>query len=299
MDLIDEDQGECRSITRSEAAGSADYVDTGIEAVTAQPDLLTLHVSHLNLTYANGRRLIVAMDSVIDDYGSPATEFRLRDGVIWPLRAGGTATVDPVNTPNIVFLAHWVRREVQRRSATRLELAELTATFAMAVASLGGVAGMRSAAGVPEGQGSRGGRAVPGALAGQGPSPRSALARAEINKTKFRFLFGEATSSPHNSPRTNQNALQMKRLGVYDDEAGHALLSAHLRSAVEDDSNILRTDRDKWGLHEGRESFFIGPSGKSAKLESWWLVMPDGRRELTSVVPIGGRWNSYVPKKVP
>jgi hypothetical protein len=115
---------------------------------------------------------------------------------------------------------------------------------------------------------------------------------ANIAEGKFDYLFGKAKgtkNAAHNLPRTNQNAMQMKRLGVPDTAEGHSMLRSHLDDVIQSDSNIARSFQNKYGSYEVRESLFSGPSGKFSKLESTWEIMSDGSRRLTTVIPYGGR----------
>jgi filamentous hemagglutinin len=102
------------------------------------------------------------------------------------------------------------------------------------------------------------------------------------------FLFGRASGNAHNVARTNQNALQMSRLGIPDTEQGYALLRNHLEGVGSSSDNVIRTYSDQYGSYEIRESLFAGPSGQFAKFESTWQVMADGTRRLTTVIPYGG-----------
>lgn len=111
---------------------------------------------------------------------------------------------------------------------------------------------------------------------------------SQIDGKKFDCLFGRATGREHNLARTNQNALEMKRLGVPDTAEGHAMLSSHLDDAVQGNSNISRSFDNEWGSFEVRESLFPGPSGKFSKFESTWQVMPEGSRRFSTLIPRGG-----------
>jgi hypothetical protein len=47
-----------------------------------------------------------------------------------------------------------------------------------------------------------------------------------FDEKKFEYIFGRVASNPHNKARSRQLALQMKALGVFDDEAGRYLKDA-------------------------------------------------------------------------
>jgi filamentous hemagglutinin len=115
----------------------------------------------------------------------------------------------------------------------------------------------------------------------------------QIEEGKLDYLFGKATGKgsldpSHTLTRTNQNALQMKRLGVHDTPEGHEILRRHLQKVIQGDSNIIDLHSDQYGLFEVRESFFIGPSGKSVKFQTSWQVLPGGYRRLVTIIPFGG-----------
>jgi hypothetical protein len=111
--------------------------------------------------------------------------------------------------------------------------------------------------------------------------------RTEINDSKFDYLFGRASGNEHNLARTNQNALQMKRLGIPDTSEGYNSLRTHLDATAKDPSSISRTFKNEYGNFEVRESLIAGPSGKFAKVESTWEVKQDGSRRLTTVILFG------------
>ena len=79
---------------------------------------------------------------------------------------------------------------------------------------------------------------------------------------KLDYLFGRASGRQHNLARTNQNALQMKRLGVPDITRGHELLTEHLKKVPDISDNIIREFSSNYGTFEIRESLFAGPSGR-------------------------------------
>ena len=110
----------------------------------------------------------------------------------------------------------------------------------------------------------------------------------QVDAGKFDYLFGRGSGRAHNVARTNQNALQMQRLGIPDTAEGHALLRSHLDDVVQNPANISRTFSNKHGAFEVRESLCPGPSGKFSKFESTWQVMDDGTRRLTTIIPFGG-----------
>ncbi|CAI8693774.1 filamentous hemagglutinin N-terminal domain-containing protein [Burkholderia pyrrocinia] len=107
----------------------------------------------------------------------------------------------------------------------------------------------------------------------------------EIAPGKFDYLFGGVDSGVHNSARSNQLALEMKRLGVPDTVAGREMISEHLADVVNTNGNVSRTFSNQYGTFEVRDSVFIGPSGQAAKLESTFQVLANGARRLSTVIP--------------
>ncbi|QBG93734.1 hypothetical protein [Xanthomonas oryzae] len=107
----------------------------------------------------------------------------------------------------------------------------------------------------------------------------------EVPPGKFDYLFGRVTSNSHNSARSNQLALEMKRLGIYDTPSGRQILTEHLESAVAGEGNVVNRFSNEYGKFEVRESFFIGPSGRSVNLQSTFQVMDNGTRKLSTVIP--------------
>lgn len=107
----------------------------------------------------------------------------------------------------------------------------------------------------------------------------------DIARGKFDYLFGRVESGTHNASRSNQLALEMKRLGVPDTNAGHQMLTEHLAHVVNTKGNVSRTFSNQYGNFEVRDSLFIGPSGQAAKLESTFQVLPDGSRRLSTIIP--------------
>nr|WP_254367288.1 VENN motif pre-toxin domain-containing protein [Pantoea ananatis] len=66
------------------------------------------------------------------------------------------------------------------------------------------------------------------------------IANSVIDAKKFDYLFGRASGNNHTLDRTNQLALEMKRLGVTDDIKGHSVLAEHFTTATKDPSNIIK-----------------------------------------------------------
>lgn len=90
----------------------------------------------------------------------------------------------------------------------------------------------------------------------------------EIAPGKFDYLFGRVASNSHNAPRSNQLALEMKRLGVPDNAAGRQMLTDHLALSAKTEGNVINTFSNQYGKFEVKESLFVGPSGKAANFQS-------------------------------
>lgn len=102
---------------------------------------------------------------------------------------------------------------------------------------------------------------------------------------KFDYLFGRVVSNSHNASRSNQLALEMKRLGVPDNAAGRQMLIDHLAISAKTDGNVINTFSNKYGKFEVRESLFMGPSGRAVNFQSTFQVLDDGTRVLSTVIP--------------
>ncbi|MGP9418052.1 hypothetical protein ACT3RT_03515 [Ewingella sp. AOP9-I1-14] len=114
------------------------------------------------------------------------------------------------------------------------------------------------------------------------------IANSVVDTKKFDYLFGKATGNSHTLDRTNQLALEMKRLGVADHINGHAVLAEHFTQATKNPNNIVKKYTDQYGSFEVRESFFIGPSGKATMFESTFETMKDGTHRFITTIPKNG-----------
>jgi len=126
------------------------------------------------------------------------------------------------------------------------------------------------------------GKKVPGITAAQ------TVANSVVDAKKFDYLFGRATGNSHTLDRTNQLALEMKRLGITDDINGHAVLAEHFTQATQISNNVVKKYTDQYGSFEIRESFFIGPSGKATMFESTFKITGDGTRQFITTIPKNG-----------
>ncbi|EJO94104.1 filamentous hemagglutinin [Ectopseudomonas mendocina DLHK] len=108
----------------------------------------------------------------------------------------------------------------------------------------------------------------------------------EIAPGKFDYMFGRVASNSHNAARSNQLALEMKRLGVPDNASGRQMLTEHLALSAKTEGNVVNTFTNQFGKFEVRESLFMGPSGKAANFQSTFQVLEDGTRKLSTIIPI-------------
>ncbi|MGQ0630128.1 MAG: hypothetical protein ACT4P1_03740, partial [Sporichthyaceae bacterium] len=115
---------------------------------------------------------------------------------------------------------------------------------------------------------------------------KTVAARATVEAGKWDYLFGRVASNSHNTARSAENATQLRRLGVYDNPEGRALLQSHFDEVLRTDSNIVTTFSNKYGTFQVRDSVFAGPGGY-ARFETTWQVTGDGHR-LTTLIPFGG-----------
>lgn len=128
-------------------------------------------------------------------------------------------------------------------------------------------------------------RSTPQVQAGVLAHVRATSLTANVPASKFEFIFGRVTSSPHNLERSIELQRHFARIGVYDDAGGRSLILEHLDDVVASRDNIVRTLETAHGRQEIRDSLFVGPRGL-VHLETTWVVEGSVRR-LTTVVPYG------------
>ncbi|CAI0979283.1 Uncharacterised protein [Serratia rubidaea] len=110
-----------------------------------------------------------------------------------------------------------------------------------------------------------------------------------IDSKKFDYLFGNVKSSEHNADRSTQLAQTMNRLGLETNEKGASVLTEHLKQVVNTKGNVVDTYTKGNQAFEVRESLLFGPSGKAAKLETAFEIMPDGSRRFVTTIPKDGK----------
>jgi hypothetical protein len=113
----------------------------------------------------------------------------------------------------------------------------------------------------------------------------TSAAKTHIDSGKFNYLFGKVSSSSHNAARSNQLALEMKRLGIFNDSAGQKLLRKHFDSVANQRNNIIKSFSNTHGSFEVRESLLFGPSGKTTGFQTTFEVMSDGSRRFITTIP--------------
>ncbi|WP_404826465.1 VENN motif pre-toxin domain-containing protein [Dickeya dianthicola] len=113
--------------------------------------------------------------------------------------------------------------------------------------------------------------------------------KAVIDSKKFDYLFGNVKSSEHNTDRSTQLAQTMNRLGLETNEKGASVLTEHLKQVVNTEGNVVDTYTKGNQIFEVRESLLFGPSGKAAKLETAFEIMPDGSRRFVTTIPKDGK----------
>lgn len=105
-----------------------------------------------------------------------------------------------------------------------------------------------------------------------------------ITQEKFGYLFGKASGAAHNIARAAQNAIQMAKVGVYNDPGGQSLLRSHFESVVTDASSIVGSFSNQYGNFQMRESLFAGPGG-FLKFVSTWEVLANGQSRFVTAIP--------------
>ncbi|GLY62882.1 hypothetical protein Pcaca05_37390 [Pectobacterium carotovorum subsp. carotovorum] len=113
--------------------------------------------------------------------------------------------------------------------------------------------------------------------------------KAIIDPKKFEYLFGNVKSSEHNADRSTQLAQTMNRLGLETNDNGASVLTEHLKQVVNTKGNIVNTYTKGNQSFEVRESLLFGPTGKAAKLETAFEIMPDGVRRFVTTIPKDGK----------
>ena len=111
-----------------------------------------------------------------------------------------------------------------------------------------------------------------------------------VEPKKFDYLFGKASdTSKHNVDRAFNNLHQMTtRLGITDTKSGHLILEKHFNEVVRNPSNIVQKFTNEYGIFETRQSLLAGPSGKFARLETTFEVLPDKSRRFITTICKGG-----------
>ncbi|MFL4617874.1 hypothetical protein ACJ6WH_04315, partial [Stenotrophomonas maltophilia] len=108
-----------------------------------------------------------------------------------------------------------------------------------------------------------------------------------VAPAKFDYIFGRVRSNEHNSARSTQLFVEMRRLGINDSAFGRKILIEHLDKVVRTEGNVVSSYSNEFGRFETRESLLIGPSGRAVMLRSSFQVMDDGTRKFSTFIPSG------------
>lgn len=112
--------------------------------------------------------------------------------------------------------------------------------------------------------------------------------RAIVSEGKFGYLFGRASGNKHNIDRAAGNAVELRRVGIHDDQVGRAMLQRHFDETVADSTNIVSTHTNQWGTFQTRESLLAGPDG-FLKFRTTWEVVSETEFRMTTAIPFGER----------
>ena len=207
VDITDRKSDGVEKMLRSELRELANYVDNGIQSLSALPgDIMNLTVKKMTLTYTGGRTLGIPMQTVtLKGALGLAPAYERQNGFVVPLDAEGEISFDRNNTPNVIICAQWINDEIARRKQIRQEIAELTSTFAGAVAGLGSAASMgggvphpQVSGGLPRRGGSRGGGTGVGGVAG--PRKGSGSGQGDEAPVPMRLDEGKAPGKAPGKP---------------------------------------------------------------------------------------------------
>ncbi|RDU24559.1 hypothetical protein [Anaerosacchariphilus polymeriproducens] len=111
---------------------------------------------------------------------------------------------------------------------------------------------------------------------------------------KLDYLFGKARGNKHNIERAKAMKKELSKIGIHDTSSGREYVSNHLKSLLNDSTNISKVETRSYVAKElpgkpvvqynatTRESLLMGPGG-AVMVESVW----DGNRLLTVIVKGG------------
>ena len=111
-----------------------------------------------------------------------------------------------------------------------------------------------------------------------------------IEPDKSKYLFGEVAGSNHNYARSTQLGLEFQRLGLYDTDTGRKLLLEHFEIAARSGNNTISSFSNEFGSFVIKDSLFIGPSGKAARLQTTFQALEDGSYRFVTTIPQHGGW---------
>ncbi len=108
-----------------------------------------------------------------------------------------------------------------------------------------------------------------------------------FDTNKFKYLFGDVALDDHNTPRANQLATAMKRLGFADNDVSRNVLAEHFKGVPDNVGSLTKAFSNEFGNYENRESILFGPSNKAVMFFSTYEVLPDGSRRFITTIPKG------------
>ncbi|MFI5955998.1 WXG100 family type VII secretion target [Cryptosporangium sp. NPDC051539] len=119
----------------------------------------------------------------------------------------------------------------------------------------------------------RGGRAAPPTPPTPRRPPSADPAKTAELGAKTQFFLGNATGNPHNIQRSRSMEVELHKIGIRDDPAGHALLNQHFRRVYDDPTSVVGKQDNGRMVREG---LLAGPLG-FLKTETVW----EGNRLIT------------------
>jgi hypothetical protein len=145
--IRDEDARKIDTLSLNDVRNSPAYVDNGIVSVGAEWPPFAPMMTNLLFKYTDNHIAAIPMGIIDLNSAARSDQFLRRQGVIYPLAAGGAYTYDAQNTPNIIRGAQMKLDLFYKLAERRLMFAQMVFSFQLMV---GGLAG--AASGIPEGR---------------------------------------------------------------------------------------------------------------------------------------------------
>jgi RHS repeat-associated protein len=105
-----------------------------------------------------------------------------------------------------------------------------------------------------------------------------------VAEGKLDYIFGKVTSGDHNTDRSIGLEKDMEYLSLTDTEQNRALIRDHLVDAARQPNNISGGFCNQYGEFVIKESIIAGPTGRFAKVQSTWQVLPNKVLRLSTVI---------------